>query len=637
MCAEKLYASVILPIKFAEEIIYAIPPEMEAEAAVGKRVTAALGKKLYVGVIERILNAAELPPCSKPIDYKEIIRIVPGSVTPLEIEFWHEVANYYLCTAGEVFKAAYPPLALEQEEVKSKLMPDKIYEKARSAGGGAFEGAQVELSDAQGVALREIREQIAGRPVVLNGVAGSGKTEIYIALAREYLARGKSVLYLAPEIAMSGQLEARLKRSFGARLAAFHSAKTPAQKKLVRDLLRFEAPDAQPFPVVVLGTRSALFLPFRNLGLIIIDDEHDSSYKQEEPSPRYNAKNAAMFLSRLHKADVLLGSATPSLDTLYNCKLGKYAKVELGVSYFGAPRADIRIIDAIGARKTGRMQGELSQPLINEINRVLDRKEQVLVFRAIRSGAEAVEEELKALFPNAAIARYDSDVVKRKREAAKILQGFENGTTDILVGTQIMTKGFDFKNLTLIAVVQADSILSRPDFRADEKGFQLLYQLLGRCGRRATRGEFIIQTARKNHPVFTRLLHANSPAYAGSGSQTGFWPNYLSELLAERLKYRFPPFVRMVNVIVRHRNLQTLSELAQETLNALKGSSDIRALDISAPFTPKNEMARGLLFQLCITVKFARDKNLISNKLALLQVIDSLRFKNLIIIDVDPA
>jgi primosomal protein N' (replication factor Y) (superfamily II helicase) len=765
MAQGKIYVSVILPIKFEGEIFYILPHDSYTPSLAGSRVRVMFGKKIHSGVIRRVVEEKDLPQQFtevkvkdemtgttrtelKPVEYKEILYIenLP-KITPEEIKFWDSIAHYYLCSTGEVFKAAYPILTIKQESIKSLTTPEKVLEKIKENDGRIIAAAKKKkkskkkateksenkvaqegvieenideindgnykvfsfidahlpvLSDAQQIAYKQIKEQIAKKPVLLEGVTGSGKTEIYITLADEHLKNGKNVLYLVPEIAMSKQMERRLREHFGSRLFVFHSALNQAPKKLLRDILT--SPQAQSQlsasrnePIIILGTRSSLLLPFNNLGLIIIDEEHDASYKQTEPAPRYNARDSAIMLAGLHKALVLMGSATPSLESRYNCTIGRFSKVELKEKYYSANEPDITVIDTIWTRRSKQMHGSFSQELINEIKKTIAEKGQVIVFRNMRSyspvvqctecgeiprcphcdvplsyhkydntlrchyceyqtkftgicpkcgnhsleakgvGTEKLEEELKELFPEAKIARFDADIAKSKMLEDKVLKDFAEGNTDILVGTQMISKGFDFKNLNLVAVIQADTILGLQDFRADERAIQLFTQLMGRTGRRDKKGKLIIQTNQKKHPVIEYIANLNNPADSSNAqdADTVEAPDSSIALLDERRQFGFPPYVRMITVTVRNRDKNILNEISKAVGKILKMSRGFTAQEVTGPFPPRIEKVRNE-FLLCYNVKFARDKMLEANKDALKKALDSLKVQDSIIIDVDP-
>jgi primosomal protein N' (replication factor Y) len=724
MTQGKIYVSVILPIKFEGEIFYILPHDSYTPSLAGSRVRVMFGKKIHSGVIRRVVEEKDLPQQFtevkvkdektgttrtelKPVEYKEILYIenLP-KITPEEIKFWDSIAHYYLCSTGEVFKAAYPILTQKQEAVKSHKTPADIFEKIKKEDNenqfSFIDAHRPVLSDAQQIAYKHIKEQIAKKPVLLEGVTGSGKTEIYITLADEHLKNGKNVLYLVPEIAMSKQMERRLREHFGSRLFVFHSALNQAPKKLLRDILT--SPQAQSQlsasrnePIIILGTRSSLLLPFNNLGLIIIDEEHDASYKQTEPAPRYNARDSAIMLAGLHKALVLMGSATPSLESRYNCTIGRFSKVELKEKYYSANEPDITVIDTIWTRRSKQMHGSFSQELINEIKKTIAEKGQVIVFRNMRSyspvvqctecgeiprcphcdvplsyhkydntlrchyceyqtkftgicpkcgnhsleakgvGTEKLEEELKELFPEAKIARFDADIAKSKMLEDKVLKDFAEGNTDILVGTQMISKGFDFKNLNLVAVIQADTILGLQDFRADERAIQLFTQLMGRTGRRDKKGKLIIQTNQKKHPVIEYIANLNNPADSSNAqdADTVEAPDSSIALLDERRQFSFPPYVRMITVTVRNRDKNILNEISKAVGKILKMSRGFTAQEVTGPFPPRIEKVRNE-FLLCYNVKFARDKMLEANKDALKKALDSLKVQDSIIIDVDP-
>lgn len=706
------YASVILPVKYSGEISYFLPEIFAAN--VGSRVKVDLAGKIYTGVVSKILPQEEIPaytPDGKDIQYKPILAVeeVPP-VLPTEILLWERVAQYYMCTTGEVYKAAYPALQVKQESVKPRKTVEHFLQEVVKESSSAPPTPQ--LSGIQQEAFNKIKAShtdAPGKPVLLRGVTGSGKTEIYITLALEQLRKGKNVLYMVPEIAISKQLQSRLKKVFGERLLTFHSKQTAAEKARIHRILQHNAgctgtsesaTTAQPATAasqataatnsatIILGTRSSLFLPFGNLGLVIVDEEHDSSYKQTEPAPRYQAKDTAIMLAQLHGANVLLGSATPSYESEYNCISGKFTLVELTEKYFGAITPQVEIIDTIYAMKTRQMVGNFSQKLINEIRKTVEEGYQVLIFRNRRSyspvvecqecgsipkcphcnvhlsyhkynhtlrchyceyiahftgvcnncgtatfnykgaGTEKLEEELAALFPNVAIARYDADIAKSKKTEEQTIKDFAEGKTSILVGTQMISKGFDFERLKLVAILQAETILGIQDFRADEKATQLFSQLMGRTGRRGVQGKLIIQTNQKDHPVLAKLHTHNLP-------DNNPLPPLTAQLLRERQEFQFAPFVRMVKIIVKHKNAGKLDELCREIQIKLSGRKNLEYKELAGPFTPVIDKVRGEFIK-CFYVKFARNSRLAQNKLALQECIKEIKGNQAIILDVDP-
>ena len=718
MVSGNLFVSVILPVKFKEEVLYLLPDSFlhsnssaaatenaagGCTVAPGTRVRVHFGKREMIGVVRgfRYADRGEVPleRLGKPLEYKEIDGVVElPAIKREQLEFWQVLADYYLCTVGEVYKAAYPALAVRQESVKSRKSPELFLERISFSPEGISQHADGHpeqhcvgghsaplgtepqllpmLSQRQQGAFDEIRAHFGAgkRPVLLHGATGSGKTEIYVKLAQEVLAKGKNVLFMVPEIALSKELESRLKGYFGERLLLFHSKVTAAQKHFVHSVVLQAGGNS---PVVVLGTRSSLFLPFAQLGLVIVDEEHDPSYKQSDPAPRYNARDAAVLLASIYGAHLIMGSATPSFESLYNVSIKKYARVMLPFRYFGAPAPDVEIIDTIKARRVGEMKGSFSQKLINALKENMEQGGQALVFRNRRSyspmvqcdncgqipkcphcnvslsyhrynntlrchycdytslfssrcpqcssgelvargaGTERVEEELRELLPLARIERFDADVAESKREEERIISSFAKGEIDILVGTQMLSKGFDFEKLSLVALLQADTVLGMEDFRADERALQLFTQLIGRSGRRGIRGKMLIQSAQKNHPIF-KIFKLDT-----------LFPDS-SALLDERREFRFAPYVRMVKITLRHRTMEEL-----ERLTAAVAAIQVPCLEITGPFVPGLERLRGE-WQRAFYVKFARDSRLSHNKRVLMERLEALNAPNSIVVDVDP-
>lgn len=640
-----IYISVILPLKLEWEPCYACMEEVDA----GDRVRVMFAGKEYLGVVSEIAVKPDVA-VSKIKTIMSVERSL-ARVTSREIMLWRQVASYYMCSVGEVYKAAYPLQKVSSEEVlarkaarlekrqkavkeaeirKLKMITARLEKKqillsrakrqdikekysseirrlqdeldlistgvhrqripGREDTAVQIPGSGTALTDAQTEAADAAREAFGKRKtVLLKGVTGSGKTEIYIKLASEALSKEKNVLYLVPEIALGRQLEYRLEDTFKDMLMVFHSGESAARRTEVAARTR----DSR---YIVLGTRSAIFLPHNNLGLIIVDEEHDSSYKQDSPAPRYNGRDTAVMLGAIHSCPVLLGSATPSLESLYNCITGKYSLIELPQRFHGAPDAEVEIIDTVAERKKNGMRGSFSLKLIFKIKETLQKGEQVIILRSRRSfspvlqcegcgfipkcprcnvslsyhkasgkdichycgfsvphtgicpecggvlsgigaGTQKIEEETAALFPEARIARLDSDSAQDRKYENEVIKGFSKGSIDILIGTQMITKGFDFKGLTLVAAIGADSLLAVQDFRADEKALQTLMQFRGRCGRRGHKGTFMIQTSQPGHPVYRQLL-----LNAASGAES---------LMAERHDFGYPPYCRLIDITVR--------------------------------------------------------------------------------------
>ncbi len=470
-----------------------------------------------------------------------------------------------------------------------------------------------DLSSAQFDALLSIRKQWDAHDVVLlRGVTSSGKTELYITLIAEALERGEQVLYLLPEIALTTQIIARLRQRFADRIAVFHSRM--AQHERTALWMRCTKDDG---PSVIIGARSALFLPFAELGLVIVDEEHDPSYKQHDPAPRYHARDMAVVLADLHKAKVLLGSATPSMESQHNARTGKYGHVELLVRFGEVQMPVITRVDLRDSAKRKLMRGHFTSTLIDGIQQALDRREQVIVFqnrrgyvpvwqcetcswvpecdqcdvsltyhkqqhqlrchycgrhytppthcgscgsprlRMLGFGTEKIEEEIGELFPNAKVARMDQDTTRGKHALERILTAFGQGAVDILVGTQMVTKGLDFDHVSTVGILNADNLMRFPDFRAHERAFQLMAQVAGRSGRRKHAGSVIIQAQDVQHPVLELVVHHDVDGM------------YEREI-QHRMAHGYPPFTRLVQLTLKHRNEERVANTASYLAAALR-------------------------------------------------------------------
>ena len=745
------YISVILPLKLEWEPCYSLPSGMDSsDVKAGDRVKVQFAGKVYSGVVSKV----GVKPETDPSKIKPIICIEEGlePVLEEEMELWRQVAGYYLCSIGEVYKAAYPigkinleearAAALEKarksrekllenmrgkvaktqdrlekklalaakakEGTKTKLRNNEDAERIRQeletarealkqaaalySDRAAKTGASLEdlpwtkikLSPAQEKAYKSVREGFAARkPVMLNGVTGSGKTEIYIKLAQEALKSGKNVLYMVPEIALSRQLEERLQIHFGDRLLTFHSGETAASKRNTAETIRsFKGSDNN---YIVLGTRSSLFLPHHTLGLIIVDEEHDSSYKQDSPAPRYNGRDTALMLSVIQKCEIILGSATPSLEELYNCRYGKHHLVELQERYHGSQESDIEIIDTKAERRKRGMAGNFSRKLIDHIQHTIDNGGQVMILRSRRSwapalqceecgeipkcphcnvslsfhkygqegsmtchycghktvftgqcgkcggalkslgaGTQRIEEEAAEIFPNARIARLDSDTAQSKTFETKTIKDFSKGEIDILIGTQMLSKGFDFSNLHLVAVISADTLLGLQDFRADEKALQLLEQFRGRSGRRGEKGLFVIQTSQPEHPIYQRIQKNEAVHFNDS-------------LLLERETFNFPPYSRIIEIDIRDRYADRAERMAGKLADMLTKRF---GMAFSGPYTPTvDKIADEHIRAMRISLK--KDKKLVSGKKDIMEIVQKFekanKYSGHIILNVDPS
>lgn len=759
MMADRTYISVILPLKLEWEPCYALP-ESITEVHIGDRAKVQFAGKVYCGVV----TGVGIEPQTDPARVKEIISVETGleKIRPEEIELWRRVAEYYMCTIGEVYKAAYPARKtnleaaraaalqktqerhermltamrdkvaklrgrLEEKELALTLAKDGTKKKekleeavaklrkevgtaaealAHAEGTGTVPGTPfgtrslgimdetgaptLQLTPAQEEAYSQAAESIkAGKPVMLHGVTGSGKTEIYIRLAKDAIRQGRNVLYLVPEIAISRQLTERLHEHFGEALMTYHSGESEASRRAIAEAVRNNS------HYIVLGTRSSLFLPHNNLGLIIVDEEHDSSYKQDSPAPRYNGRDTALMLSVIHKCGIVLGSATPSLEEMYNCECGRHTLVTLKERYHGAEGADIDIIDTKAERKKRGMVGSFSRKLIDQIKGTLAEGGQVMILRSRRAwaaalqceecgdipkcphcnvsmcyhkkgergimkchycghaeaftgtcakcgktliplgaGTQKIEEEAAALFPEATIARLDSDTAQNRGYEARTIKDFEEGKIDILVGTQILTKGFDFSNLRLTAVIAADTMLGMQDFRADEKAMQLLEQFRGRCGRRDSRGTIVIQTSQPEHPVYHRFRQGNTNAFS-------------DDLLTERKTFGFPPYSRIIEITIRdkyeERADRMVTKLASELRKAYRSPQRqglLAASPVTGPYSPVVDRVQEQHIR-CIRVSLNKDRTLKENKAKLNEIIQKFekeqKYADHITVNVDPA
>ena len=757
------------------------------QVRVGDRVRVNFAGKEYVGVVSMADAGKQAEEMGIVDKVKPILGMAEGlePVTKEEIELWRQIAEYYLCTVGEVYKAAYPAqkvekevvqarqeaLKVEREEKNRTKIADKIKRleeraekkaelaaKARKSesrerylaekemlegeigllvreltsmvgelcrttgsvtgygdsvtyhqdeepiGGSIIETSEgtekeISLSAAQEEAYSKIKEIFAkGKPALLHGVTGSGKTEIYLKLAQETLAMGKNVLYLVPEIALSRQLEDRISETFP-ELLVFHSGETMSRKREVATVLRHAGEPAEGKGYVVLGTRSAIFLPHKNLGLVIVDEEHDTSYKQDSPAPRYNGRETAIMMAKIFGANVILGSATPSLESLYNCSVGRYWLVTLNKRFYDAADSDIEIIDTIAERRKNGMIGNFSRKLIEHIGKCLGEHRQVLILRERRayspivqcqecgeipkcrccnvslslhrradgserlvchycgrvyeytgkchkcggelkplgSGTQKIEEEASKLFPNARIARLDSDTAQSRKYETDTIRKFSNGEIDILIGTRMVAKGFDFSGLSLVAVLQADSILGQEDYRADERGLQLLEQFRGRCGRRGEKGLFVIQTSQPEHPVYQSI--------DGKLDENGT----MARFLGERKLFGYPPYSRVIGVVIKDYNQARVDLLSRDLGEYLRGALAVKVSfapdvqngpNVIGPYSPAiDKISNQNIRQ--IRVLLPKDRSLARNKETLAAAVERFekekKYSGHIALDVDPA
>ncbi len=537
------------------------------------------------------------------------------------------------------------------------------------------------LTGPQEEAFRSVRTHFGMRKtVLLHGVTGSGKTEIYIHLIREALDTGKDVLYLLPEIALTTQLIERLRLRFGDRVAVYHSRFSDNMR--AECYLQVLEEDREP--LLIVGARSALLLPHRRLGLVLVDEEHENSYKQYEPAPRYHARDSALMLARISGAASLLGSATPSVESYFNAVTGKYGLVTLTERYGGVSLPNILVSDIIRSARRGERTSLFNRVLLEELDKTLAAGKQAILFQNRRGfapytecgacyfvptcphcnvsltyhkatesltchycgyavpvppvcpacgaadlqtkgfGTEKIEEELQKIFPQAVIARLDLDSTRSAKGYSRIVSAFAAGKTDILVGTQMVTKGFDFENVTLVGILNADNMLNFPDFRASERSFQLMMQVAGRAGRRNDRGQVIIQTTQPDHPVILQVREGNYEAL-------------FRTQIAERQQFLYPPYCRLVRFTLKHAKKEVLNRAVTDFDRAMRKIFGKRLLGPEIPAVDKirNEYLCGFLLKIERGKSFAEARRLASE--AIRSLLKKEGYASLTIIpDVDP-
>ena len=629
-------------------------------------------------------------------------------VLPVQLRFWEWIASYYMCSAGEVLKAAVPSairpgiegqsgikpkiesyLSLHPSvcsEEKATLLPGQLKRAPgqlgillrylnisnysgnttpapevpkrllmeNSKGSSTFiralidkkiltetlrqvsritgpEYAQKEISMLnryQEDALAGIKDQFRTKEVVLlNGITSGGKTEVYIHLVREQLRKGKQVLYLLPEIALTAQIIVRLKNIFGEQAGIYHSGFSDAERAEIWNRVLNNNEDSYR---LILGARSSLFLPFSELGLIIVDEEHENSFKQADPAPRYHARDAAIMLASMHGAKTLLGTATPSVESYFNALSGKHGLVNLTKRFKEMELPEIVIADTREARKKRKMKSLFTPQLLDAVEVTLAKGEQVILFQNRRGyapftecsecgwiphcnhcdvsmtyhktvnrlichycgdsrkppgecpecsssdlktrgfGTEKIEDEISLFFPDAKVGRLDLDSVRKKRSHEKIIGLFETGRLDILAGTQMIAKGLDFGRVSLVGILNADNLLFFPDFRAHERSFQLIAQVSGRAGRGVAGGRVVIQTGFPGHPVIRNIL-------------SGDFEKHFREMLAERRQFLYPPYVRLVRIRIKQEKREFVEQASSALAAGLRKRFGNRVLGPEYP------------------------------------------------------
>ena len=571
--------------------------------------------------------------------------------TYLELSHWNEIdgetppAHIAEIACDELQNAANASDAVLRQLIQRNFLELYHREVGRLNTSGEYHPERIQpLSAAQQAAEDSIQKQFNEKNVVLlHGVTSSGKTEIYIHLIKKALDEGKQVLYLLPEIALTMQMTRRLQNVFGSRLGIYHSKYSDAERvEIWKKQLSSEPYD------VILGARSAVFLPFTRLGLVIVDEEHETSFKQQDPAPRYHARSTAIMLARMYEgAKVLLGTATPSMESYHNACTGKYGYVQLTTRYKDVAMPEIRVVDTKDLYHRKMMRGAFSPDLLEAMRTALRNKKQVLLFQNRRGfapmveckvcgwvpkckncdvsltyhrsmnlltchycgytypvpkqcpncestellgrgyGTEKIEDRVRELFPEARIARMDLDTTRSAGAYGRIIDDFSCGRTDILIGTQMITKGLDFSGVTVVGILNADTMLNYPDFRAYEQAFQMLSQVSGRAGRRDERGLVILQTKSADLPVIQQVV-------------TGDFQTFARDLLEERSMFRYPPFYHLVYVYLRHRNEQLVDSAAIEMAARLRQAFADRVLGPDKPAVArvKTESIRKIVIKL---------------------------------------
>lgn len=690
------FAEVILPLPLPGSYTYSIPKGLEDRVVTGCRVSVPLGdKKTYTALVVGVHG--NRPEVYKIKAIKELLDDEPV-VTAHQLKLWEWISKYYLCSMGDIYKAAIPqglkgefkprteqrvrltpkcrdekgvnlllqslsraprqrrlldtylqlatPFAADSKEVsKHRLIETadvspNIYRELQDKG--ILESYIVEigrlnrevmpvtpqntLNPAQEKAFAEIKDAFGTKNVaLLHGVTSAGKTEIYIHLIAEALERGEQVLYMLPEIALTKQIVERLRRVFGNRIGLYHSKFSDAERV---EIWKKQLSD-EPYDII-LGVRSSVFLPFKNLGLVIVDEEHENSYKQQEPAPRYNARNAAIVLASQFSAKTLLGTATPSVESYYNAVTGKYALVSLTTRHRSIKMPHIEVVDMQEYQRRKLVTGAFSDPLVEAMSDALKNGQQIILFQNRRGyaplmecktcgwvpkckhcdvsltlhksagkltchycgytipapvhcpnceernfinlgyGTEKIEDDLHNLFPEARIERMDLDTTRTRNAYEKIITDFQQGKTDILIGTQMVSKGLDFDNVAVVGIINADTLMNYPDFRATERAFQLMAQVAGRAGRKSGQGKVFLQTKMTDAPVIPMIVGNDYAAF-------------YDQQIGERMLFHYPPFYRLVYIYMKHRDVQVLEEFSTIIGKRMREIFDDRILGPDLP------------------------------------------------------
>lgn len=606
----------------------------------------------------------------------------------LELSHWDQIdgetppEHIQEVACDELQNAANASDAILRQLTSRRFLEVYHREVGRIGGGGEYSPENIQpLSEAQQDAMNKIGVQFMSKNVVLlHGVTSSGKTEIYIHLIQKAIEEGRQVLYLLPEIALTVQMTRRLQRVFGSRLGIYHSRYSDAERV---EIWKKQISD-EPYDVI-LGARSAVFLPFSRLGLVIVDEEHETSFKQQDPAPRYHARSAAIMLARMYEgAKVLLGTATPSMESYNNALTGKYGYVSLTTRYKDVALPDIHVVDIKDLYRRKMMRGPFSPELLDAMRAALKQHKQVILFQNRRGfapmveckvcgwvpkckncdvsltyhrsmnvltchycgytyavphqcpncestellgrgyGTEKIEDRVRELFPEARIARMDLDTTRSAGAYQRIIGDFSSGRTDILIGTQMISKGLDFSGVTVVGILNADTMLNYPDFRAYEHAYMMLTQVSGRAGRRGERGLVILQTKSPDLPVIQQVV-------------SGDFKTFASDLMDERRMFHYPPFYHLVYVYLRYRNEPVVESAAIEMASRLRQQFGERVLGPDKPAVArvKTESIRKIVVKLEQGIDLALARRCMSaSRTALLQ--DKRYAAMSVFFDVDP-
>lgn len=757
------FADIILPLAVKGRFTYRIPERFLSYVRPGVKAVVPFGSRnIFTGIVSAVHDNP--PEGGKTRDISD----VPGHdavVTSIQLRFWQWIASYYMCTEGEVMKAALPgaiiPDGLQSSGVNERYRPRQetfvglageftedelngILDSLRKAPKqalvletflamtgypdskaplpvkktlllrdsgastpnidalvrkkvltyvsldvsrlGTYDGPVADLnplSMAQEKAYASVCSQLGEKKIsLLHGVTSSGKTELYIHLINEQLRKGKQVLYMLPEIALTTQIILRLRKYFGAVTGVYHSRFNDQEK--VEIWKKVAQSEEEGGYRLILGVRSALFLPFTDLGLVIVDEEHDGSYKQHDPAPRYHARDSAIVLASLHDASTVLGSATPSMESYFNAMAGKYGLTELNERHGAIKLPSIVVADTREAARRKLMTSHFTPQLLNAIDNALEKKEQVILFQNRRGfssyvecsecgwipsctrcavsltyhkginrlvchycgyettvparcgscsspgmltrgfGTEKIEDEIKIVFPSARVARLDQDTTRNRNSFSRIIEAFSRGDTDILIGTQMISKGLDFENLTVVGILNADNLFNFPDFRAHERSYQLIEQVSGRAGRRQKQGTVVIQTSDPRNRIIRLVLNHD-------------YTNLFRLQSEERKIFNYPPFCRMVRISVRHHERAKLDGYAGILGNELRNQFGSRVLGPEYPLVSQVQ----LWYIKNILVKIEREKSLAKAKDMIAAAIEKVMTEKgassmRIAVDVDP-